>query len=539
MIKQKTISLLMLVSLSLGMLASPLNIWADVSALNYAHSRIATAESWAYGQDEYWHLVPVNEKNIFRTGEKVQFFAQIGPVYTWHQWKMTLMKNGNSYREVINDPFNPEPACGWNYSNFVPYMTDLPAGNYQVNYYLNTGSGYNQLGSLNFDVTEPVAKYTFHHAVTATSWHYGNGDDYWNLLPINQKTQFNTGEKVYLMVQTRSVYADHRYKVELYRDNNKLWEYSTDWLNVGSGWAYSNFYPYYDNARAGNYTFKSYIDVGQGYTQLASTSFSVCGPIEQYEYNHTYIAPGWQYGTGGDYWNLQPVDPRTTYAPGDKVYALSQVSNIYVNHQWKAELYRSGTKIWEYSTDWLNVGAGWTYGNFYPYYENAQPGNYEFKIFINTGDGFKLLDTKGFTVTGQSGDYTYHHAAVAAGWQYGSGADFWNIQPVDPRTSFGRGEDVYLVAQARNVYVDHRWKVETYRSGTMLWNYATNWNRVGTGWAYSNFYPANFDSAPGNYEFKLYIDSGNGFNLLDTKTFTVSNCAPNADGTMSTSASCI
>ena len=65
---------------------------------------------------------------------------------------------------------------------------------------------------------------------------------------------------------------------------------------------------------------------------------------------------------------------------GDNIFALAQVKNIYVNHQWKGELYRSGSLLWTNTSSWLDVGSGWTFGNYYPYYNNAQPGNYEFKI---------------------------------------------------------------------------------------------------------------------------------------------------------------
>jgi hypothetical protein len=508
---------ILLVSIVLMLILGPMLVKAGHY---FPYTRIAVADGWTYGSNEYWHLQPVNERSTFRADEKVQFFAQVGPINTWHQWKLSLYRDNNLYREITNEPFIPDPNFGWNYSNFVPYLSNLQAGSYRADYLLNTGSGFERIASATFQVTLPQLTYLFHHAVTATNWQHGSGSEYWNLQPINQKIEFESGEKIYLMVQTRNVYVDHSYKVELFKDNTKLWEYSTPTLNVNEGWAFSNFYPYYENARPGSYTYKTYINTGNGWQLLATVPFTVKGIPVPYVYDHTYIAPGWQYGSGNDYWNLQPVDAKTTFTPGSKVYALAQVRNIYINHQWKAELYRNGNLSWTNTSDWLDVGNGWTFGNYYPYYENAQPGNYEFKIYLNTGSGFILLDKKPFTVTGQSDDYTYASATIARGWTYGT-TDLWDIQPVDPRTTFNEGDDVYLVAQAKNVYVNHRWKVETYRNNTLLWSNSSNWNNVGSGWSYSNYYPAQHSAASGNYEFKLYIDTGIGFKLLDTKQFTV------------------
>ncbi|RLC37785.1 hypothetical protein DRH27_03510 [Candidatus Falkowbacteria bacterium] len=263
------------------------------------------------------------------------------------------------------------------------------------------------------------------------------------------------------------------------------------------------------------------IDIGDGFAALAVVPFTVTGIMEDYVYDHTYISAGWEYGSGTDYWNLQPVDQRDTFEAGETVYALSQVRNIYVDHAWKIELYRVGSFLWDYETSWLEVGESWTFGNFYPFYENAQPGEYEFKVYINTGSGFELLDTKNFTVTGQIEDYIFDHATVASGWEFGTGADYWNLQPVDPRTQFSQGEDVYLLAQVRNIYVDHKWKIELYREGQYQWKYETPLNNVGSGWSFGNFYPYYQNAQLGNYEFKVYIDTGSGYELLSENPFTV------------------
>jgi hypothetical protein len=425
------------------------------------------------------------------------------------------------YNELINPLFSPDVEFGWNYSNFVPYEYNLPVGEYRAEYSMDLGEGFEVLGEVNFNVNYPAENYIFSHATTSLDFIHGEGDEYWNLEPINHKEIYSPGDRIYLMTQLRDIYKDHRYKVELFRSSIMLWDYEGDWLDVGSGWAYSNFYPYLDNAQPGNYEFKAYIDTGEGYELLADAPFVVEGTLEDYIYDHTIIASGWDYGEGESYWDLVSVDPKTEFNPGDTIYALSQVRNIYVSHQWKVKLFRSDTMLWDYETPFYPVGSGWTFGNFYPYYENAQPGNYEFKIYINVGSGYELLDTKAFSVLGELADYEDLGTTVCLGWEHGIGEDYWNLVPVDPGLEFSSGEKIYALAKLKNVYVDHRWKVELYRSDMKMWSYETGMLEVGSGWSYGSFYPYYENAQPGNYEFRIYLDTGEGFHIFDTKDFSV------------------
>ena len=489
---------------------------------DFSNVKTGVGEDWIYGADEHWHLSLVCEKSEFTVGEKVQFFAQVGPIYEPHQWRLRLYNGTILQDELTNPLFTPDETFGWNYSNFTPYDYNLPIGEYRAEYWLDAGEGFELLGEASFNINYPENDYNFNHATTSLTFEYGVGGDYWNLKPINHKEIYAPGDRIYLMVQVGNIYRDHRYKVELFRSDNKLWEYEGEWLDVGAGWLYSNFYPYYDNARPGDYEFRVYIDTGDCYEFLSSAPFAVSGVIEDYTYDHTTIAEGWEYGEGSDYWNLIPLNPKTEFNPGERVYAMSQVLNIYVSHQWKTELFRAGIKLWDYETPWYTVGSGWTFGNFYPYYDNAQPGAYEFKIYINTGSGYELLDTKGFNVLGDISDYEYiGTTTICTGWEYGIAEDYWNLIPIDPKTEFSIGDKVYALTKIKNVYVDHRWKAELYRSSVKMWSYETDFLDVGTGWSYGSFYPYYDNAQAGTYEFRIYLDTGEGFEIFDTSAFNV------------------
>jgi hypothetical protein len=495
------------------------------AALNDYTITTSIAESWKAGVSEYWHLSPVNEKKEFYLGEKIQFFAQSGYINVAHTWTVKIYNGEDMYKEVSLD-YNPGDY-GWHYSNFNPWYSDLPAGDYRAEYYLNSGNGDEHINSKEFTVLNEVPSnvnpYTFHHATTATSWAYGSDNEYWDIKPVGKKTEFNVGEDVNLMIQTRNIYFDHRYKVELYKEGSKQWEYSSDWLEVAEKWEYSNFYPSYTNTQPGNYKFKVYIDTGVGFFNIANTDFRVVGDLEEHTYRHTYLSSGWEHGdeNEGAYWDIKPTGQKNVFSKGETIFALSQVKNIYRNHQWKVEVLKGDDMLWEYETPWREVGTGWTYANFLPTFSDAQPGNYRFRIYINTGDGYKLLENKAFSVEGEMDELVFDHAVTATEWEHGGDNDHWNLKPLKVSNTFNEGENVYLMAQVRNIYVDHRYRVELHNGEELMWTYDTDWQNVGAGWAYSNFFPAYYNAQAGHLEFWYYLDTGEGFELYGKKAFDV------------------
>jgi len=544
----KYLSKLIMVALMLNFVFTPAGLLA---APRFDYSNFTVATGWSYGSDEYWHLKPTGTKTQFEVGEKVQFFAQVGRVNYSHQWRLVLYRNNVQYRIETNPRFNTDAYNGWNYSNFVPSMTNLPVGEYRADYQLSTSQGFEKLASVNFRVVSKKSQYNVARVVVASGWKNGT-KDYWNIQPVGQKTAFAEGDTVYLVSQLTNIKVDHRYRVELYRVNgqmSKIWESITPWNYVGNGWTYSNYQPSYSNAPAGNYEFRLFIDTGNGWQSLATKSFKVGSvpdqPRRPYYYDRTTVARDWKNGVGSEYWNIMPVDPRNTFNPGDDVTAVSIARNIIDNYQWKAELYRNGSLVWQDTTPWRDVGLGQAYGSYYPEYANAQAGNYEWRIYLNTGSGFKLLDTKTFTVANQPSpicnnsnnycnydcryynncqtriNWTYNGATIAESWTY-YGSDQRNIQAVNPKTTFNRGATVYIIAQARNVKVNHRWSIEAYRNSTLLWTYKSPWNNLnGVTWPYSSVVTSNFNSEYGSYEYRIFFDDGTGFRQVDSKYFYV------------------
>ncbi|PLX21824.1 hypothetical protein C0584_01840 [Candidatus Parcubacteria bacterium] len=495
----------------------------NMAANNEYVIRTAVSEGWEAGQDEYWHLQPVNEKNNYSFREKIHFFVQSDYINIPHTWTIRVYTGDSLVKEMSAnyDPGN----YGWQYSNFTPWINNLDPGNYRVEYYLNSGAGEELANSLEFSVSDNLLNglepYKFSKAETATTWAHGDKEEHWNLQAVGKKNRFSVGENVQLIAQVKDIYVDHRYRVELREGGITQWDYESEWMQVGDKWDYGNFFPSYQVNKAGSYEFRVFIDTGEGYKHLANVPFTVEGEIPKYSYSHTDLATGFEYGAGEEYWNMRAVNQKNVFQKGDTIYAMSQVRNIKHNHQWKVELYKGADLMWEYEDEWRGVGNGWIYGNFYPAFHDAQPGEYTFKIYLNIGDGYELLESKAFSVEGTVEKPKFDHAILASGWMHGVDAEHWNLVPVGNKSVFTEGEDVHLVAQVRNIQVDHRYRVELHQGEETMWGYDTEWLDVGPGWKYSNFFPVYTNAEVGSYEFWYYLDTGEGFEYFGKKAFEV------------------
>jgi len=256
------------------------------------------------------------------------------------------------------------------------------------------------------DGTEAVVDdYVFVDTYVCDSWQHGTGDEYWNLVPINVHSDFISGETAQFLVKLEDVYVDHRYKMELYRNGSILREQTTPWndLDPGQSWTYSSFAPYQQNLMPGNYTVNFYLDTGSGFSILDFQTFTVSGP--DYVYSGLWTCDGWEYGSTDPnspvYWDWQPVNPRTSFNNGDTVYLLAQLDDVFIDHEWKMEVWKDGSFQWTWPSGWVDVDNvnGWGYSNFAPYIENVSAGNYELKLYLDDGSGFSLIDTKPFSVS--------------------------------------------------------------------------------------------------------------------------------------------
>jgi len=144
-------------------------------------------------------------------------------------------------------------------------------------------------------------------------------------------------------------------------------------------------------------------------------------------------------GPSSDPYNRICVSPGTVFTEGDTVFSLSKIGNVYVDHQWKVDVYRDGVKQWDAVSNMVlpDHDYGWQYSIFETSISNALAGDYLLKVYLDSGSGFELMETKEFTVPDTKPDYVYQNAAVCEDITDGPPGDIYNLQPVN--------ENLYIV----------------------------------------------------------------------------------------------
>lgn len=154
-----------------------------------------------------------------------------------------------------------------------------------------------------------------------------------------------------------------------------------------------------------------------------------------------------------------------------------------------------------------------------------------FALYKN-GVGIKAEPMSGYTNFVAPKQYTSDNTTSAGSYEYnknmytctgpivGGGHTDWMYACYDAGKVFQVGEMIYAFVRIENVTSDHRFRVETYKNNAFQWEWTAGWNEVGSdGWTYSHFWPALWGAGAGTWKFKIYVDTGGGFKLLDTTSF--------------------
>lgn len=226
-------------------------------------------------------------------------------------------------------------------------------------------------------------------------------------------------------------------------------------------------------------------------------------------------------------WIYTCNNPTTTFKEGDTIISLIFLSNVKVNHTYKVEAYRDGVYMWEWAGDKIYVDPvwGWNRSYFWPTLSNAQPGNWEFRFSVRADPevNFSPLETVKFTVTGNSAGYTYNKSGLTCyGPVTGGATTNWFYTCNWPNTVFKNGDALSGLIRLENVWVNHTFRAEFWRNGVKQWE-TTQYNQVDPkwGWKYSHFWPSATGIWSGSWEIRFYVDTGKGYQPLDTLPFTV------------------
>lgn len=124
----------------------------------------------------------------------------------------------------------------------------------------------------------------------------------------------------------------------------------------------------------------------------------------------------------------------------------------------------------------------------------------------NTGTQPYTYDDNGHT------GYGPVHGGEHTGWHY-------RLEQKSER--FTAGDTAYALLRLNDLSRDFRLRTVTFRDGVQQYDHVGNWNDVGNGWGHAYHWPHWENVAVGAWEFRVYIDTGNGWQFVDTLSFTV------------------
>lgn len=367
-----------------------------------------------------------------------------------------------------------------------------------------------------------------------SSWYY----------TCDERSDFVEGEQAWVLLRLHDIGVNHQFKVKAYKNEAFQWDWTTGLNTVGSGgWQYSHFWPELTYAILGEWRFDLFL-IPQGgpevYVDTARFTVHPTGWVDPgtfggggesdlygygYDYDgNAYTCPGPIIGGQDTNWVYTCGIPRKTFEQGETVYSLVRLDNVMSDFRFSFSVYKNGVYQWQDTGGWNDVGQwGWGWTHYPILMQDAQPGNWEFHISVDEGYGFELIETLDFVVTPKSipyeysGDLTTCHGPIVGGSETG-----WIYTCQNPASTFSSGQSVSALVRIDNVLANHRWKEEVYINGVYQWQDIGGWNDVGQwGWGWAYFMPSTSSVWPGNWEYRIYLDSGNGFEYIDSAYFTV------------------
>lgn len=348
------------------------------------------ATNWLYSCPE--------PRSYYRTGDKIWVLLRLNDVLVDHRYKVKAYRNGVfqwDWTSSPNDVTNLEQ--GWQYSHFWPTLEYALPGEWKFDVYFQArdsiGDG-TYIDSSSFVVTD---KYQYDgNAYTCLGPVTGGEETNWIYSCANPKTLFSPGENVSSLLRINNVMANHRFRLEAFKENISQWSWQTNWRVVPQwGWETAFFWPEISNPQPGKWRVNIAVDEGAGFVTLSSIPFVVANAPVPFVYNHeitTCKGPV----TGGEEtnWIYTCQNPTKGFAVGDTAYTLVRINTIQANHSWRVEVYKGGVYQWEWTTDWRTVGFwGWNTAFFWPTLTNIGAGSWEFRILVNTGNGYQYIDS--------------------------------------------------------------------------------------------------------------------------------------------------
>lgn len=227
-------------------------------------------------------------------------------------------------------------------------------------------------------------------------------------------------------------------------------------------------------------------------------------------------------------WEYGCLNIGTVFHQGATIFDLFRIDEVWVDHRFRVVTFRDGIRQWDWVGAWNRVDPtyGWRHAYFWPALWDATPGDWEFRFYVDTGSGFPSenspVSAHQFMVLDDGLPYLYDGNIHTCSGPVTGGADTnWLYTCQNRGSVFNVGQDVYTLVRMNQITVNHRYKVEAVQNGSYRWEWTSSWNVVNDMWQYGHFWPALSNASAGQWQFHIYVDTGNGFEYLDSVSFSV------------------
>lgn len=224
----------------------------------------------------------------------------------------------------------------------------------------------------------------------------------WEYRCDDPRTQFAAGMTAYDLIRLNNVKKNFRHRIQAFRDDGFQWDWTSGWTQVDPywGWAKAFMWPSASALVAGTWKLRVAVDTGAGFVEVDTRTFTVTptAPPTPFVYAGAQVCQG---VSGPDAsWTYFCVGPTRTFPKGATAYVLARINQVKANHRWRVEAWQNGAFSWKWDTAWNIVDPvwGWDRAFFWPSLSNAASGSWEFRLFIDTGSGFKEVGRESFTV---------------------------------------------------------------------------------------------------------------------------------------------
>ncbi|TSC83899.1 MAG: peptidoglycan-binding domain 1 protein [Parcubacteria group bacterium Gr01-1014_13] len=248
--------------------------------------------------------------------------------------------------------------------------------------------------------------------------------------------------------------------------------------------------------------------------------------------------------TGGEStnWIYSCQNRQTVFQPGQNANMVIRVDNVQRNVAFSIEAWRLGQSSpdWTWTDSALQVEPNvWPHAFYLPRFNNVYAGDWDMRIYANTGSGPFQLTTFHFIVPGGSqqwpgSPYQYNGNNYNCNGSVTGGASTnWIYTCNGQQSSYAAGDNVTVLMRIDNVTSSHRFRARIFHNGSFLYTTSpTGWNDVPTGetWQYAHYWTTIGNVISGSYEARVDIDLPGGTEFENVNVaiipFTVNPVAP-------------